>query len=109
MVIYWLINAQDAQDAQDAQYARSTLRSRLQLAVENAAKRMLDLEATKDSIAEMVRLTAMQSIDTINALPMEPGLGDAPATLKNTPPMMATPSAALICNAEFVMPAIIPE
>ena len=70
---------------------------------------MLDREATTEMIAEMARLTAMHSIAAINAVAMDVGVDEAPATLKKTPPMTATPRAALICRAEFVMPAIIPE
>ena len=70
---------------------------------------MLDLEAAIEKIAEMARLAAMHSMAAINALAMDTGLGEVPATLKKTPPMTATPSDALICRAEFVMPAIIPE
>jgi hypothetical protein len=70
---------------------------------------MLDLEATKERIAAMVKLAAMHTMEAIKALAMDMGLGDVPATLKKTPPMTATPSAALICSAELVMPAIIPE
>jgi len=59
--------------------------------------------------ADIVRLAPMHNIETISALAIDVGSGLSPATLKKTPPMIATPSAALIRNAEFVMPAIIPE
>jgi DNA-binding IclR family transcriptional regulator len=52
-------------------------------------------------MAAMVRLAAMHSSAAINAFDMEAGLGDEPATLKKTPPITATPTAALICSAEF--------
>jgi hypothetical protein len=70
---------------------------------------MLDLEATIDRTAETVRLPPMHIIATTSALARVDASGEVPATLKKTPPMTATPSAALTCNAEFVMPAIIPE
>lgn len=70
---------------------------------------MPDLEATIDRTAETVRLPPTHIIATTNALARDNRSGDVPATLKKTPPMTATPSAALICNAELVIPAIIPE
>lgn len=51
----------------------------------------------------------MHSMATMSARAMAIGVGDDPATEKKIPPMTATPSAALICRAEFVIPAIIPE
>lgn len=70
---------------------------------------MLDLEATMDRTAATIRLPPTHDMATTSALARVAGLGVVPATLKKMPPMTATPSAALICNAEFVMPAIIPE
>jgi hypothetical protein len=69
----------------------------------------LGLDATIAKTAEIARLAATHSIAAANALAIEAESGVAPATVKKMPPMTATPSAALICKAEFVMPAIIPE
>ena len=70
---------------------------------------MLDLDATIDRMAATIRLPPTHVMATTSALAKVSGSGEVPATLKKTPPMTATPSAALICNAEFVIPAIIPE
>ena len=67
------------------------------------------LDATIEKTAEIDRLAPTHSIAAANALAIETESGDAPATVKKMPPITATPSAALICKAEFVMPAIIPE
>jgi hypothetical protein len=69
----------------------------------------LDLDATIEKIAEIAKLAATHSIAVVSALAIEAESGDAPATVKKTPPITATPSAALICKAELVIPTIMPE
>lgn len=46
-------------------------------------------------MAATVRLAPTHSMAIIKALAMDAGSREAPATLKKTPPMTATPSAAL--------------
>src|SRR6187402_3032112 len=65
------------------------------------AARVLDLDATTDSAAATSKLSATHSMVATSALAMDTGLGVSPATAKKTPPMTATPKAALICKAEL--------